>query len=367
MEPELTSALPAPHHHPDPALQQAVGASLLEAARGRQPSAWQLCEAAEQRFGTPVLWILRNTLAALLDDSRASAEQRAYFRSLLDGTDLVRAIQGFEPPRKQVEGTIDQLIDRGLAYRGSEAFQGMVAFMARFRRYCPYNNMLVRLQNPACGLYATAWDWQRRFGREPREDARPMLILAPMTPVMLVYALDDTEGEELPGELRDFASCTGPWEPLLLQRLIRNSQERDRILVQAKPLSSVQAGFATTRVRDPQWKLRVAVHDGLDEASRFGTLCHELAHIHLGHLGTDEDCFWPSRRGLDPASMEVEAEAVAYVVCTRLGLDSTSPAYVASHMPDGRLPPGVSLDLIAKVAGLLEKMALAILPPRRVR
>jgi len=40
--------------------------------------------------------------------------------------------------------------------------------------------MLVRLQNPTCGFYATERDWDDRFGRNLKEDARPMLILAPM-------------------------------------------------------------------------------------------------------------------------------------------------------------------------------------------
>jgi hypothetical protein len=41
----------------------------------------------------------------------------------------------------------------------------MVCFMARFRDYAPYNNMLVRLQNPTRSFYATERDWQDRFGR----------------------------------------------------------------------------------------------------------------------------------------------------------------------------------------------------------
>jgi hypothetical protein len=41
----------------------------------------------------------------------------------------------------------------------------MGCFMARFRDYAPYNNMLVRLQNQTCSFYATERDWQGRFGR----------------------------------------------------------------------------------------------------------------------------------------------------------------------------------------------------------
>lgn len=64
--------------------------------------------------------------------------------------------------------------------------------MAKFRRYSPYNNMLVRTQNPSCTHYATESDWERRFKRGLKEDARSMLILAPMHPVMLVYDLDQS-------------------------------------------------------------------------------------------------------------------------------------------------------------------------------
>lgn len=63
--------------------------------------------------------------------------------------------------------------------------------MAKFRRYSPYNNMLVKVQNPHCSFYASKYDWYNRFGRQIKEDAKPMLILAPMYPVMLVYDLDE--------------------------------------------------------------------------------------------------------------------------------------------------------------------------------
>lgn len=62
------------------------------------------------------------------------------------------------------------------------------------------------------------------------------------------------------------------------------------------------------------------MHDSLDPRSRFATLCHELAHIYFGHLGGDGDGWWPSRINLDQSTVEIEAEAVAYIVSIRLGL-----------------------------------------------
>jgi hypothetical protein len=111
----------------------------------------------------------------------------------------------------------------------------MIEFMARFRDYAPYNNMLVRLQNPSCGFYATAKDWQGRFRRKIKEDARPMLILAPGHPVMLVYDLDQTQGDTLPKELLEFSHFEGEWEEQWLSRLIGNASGH-RIRVDFKPL-----------------------------------------------------------------------------------------------------------------------------------
>jgi hypothetical protein len=54
-----------------------------------------------------------------------------------------------------------------------------------------------------------------------------------------------------------------------------------------------------------------STHDGLDEPSRFGVLCHELAHVLLGHLGSDLDRWWPARANLDHATVEIEASLPA--------------------------------------------------------
>jgi hypothetical protein len=199
-----------------------------------------------------------------------------------------------------------------------------------------------------------------------KEDASPMLILAPMHPVMLVYDQDQTEGKQLPESLTNFARFKGEWNPKWLSHLVDNAEQRDRIQVQFKNLSSTHAGFATTQVRDSIWKMRIAIHAELDEPSRFGVLCHELAHIHLGHLGTDSDFWWPSRRDLRHNAVEVEAESVAHVVSSRFGLEGASSVYESNHLKGSeRLPEGVSLDMIAKVAGQIEEMVHRILLPRK--
>src|SRR5437773_10718864 len=112
--------------------------------------------------------------------------------------------------------------------------------------------------------------------------------------------------------------------------------------------------------------MRIVVHSGLDETSRFGVLCHELAHVLSGHLGCDWDQWWPARGNLDHATVEIEAEAAAYIVASRFGLSGSSAAYLSRHLKDQAVvPPTVSLDTIAKVAGYIERMARELMPPRQ--
>src|SRR5438309_7382119 len=51
---------------------------------------------------------------------------------------------------------------------------------------------------------ASAFDWRERFGRKPKEGARPLLILWPFGPVALVYDLMDTDGRDLPRDVWSF-------------------------------------------------------------------------------------------------------------------------------------------------------------------
>ena len=238
--------------------------------------------------------------------------------------------------------------------------------MAKFRRYSPYNNMLVKIQDPHCSFYATQKDWVNRFERNLKEDAKPMVILAPMHPVMLVYSIDETEGKELPQGLKDFAHFEGEWNSKWINNLIKNAQKY-MIRIDFKKHSMTSAGFAIT-VRNAKEKMRISIHKELNEPSRFGVLCHELAHIFLGHLGTDNDAWWPSRQNLTLASIEIEAEAVAYLVTKRLGLRGSSDAYLSTYLRGGHIPAGISLDYIAKIAAKIEDMSKGLSSsPKRKR
>ncbi|MCC6156021.1 MAG: hypothetical protein IT367_19805 [Candidatus Hydrogenedentes bacterium] len=335
-------------------------------ARFVQPTASELLQRLEKELGWAVRWELEAALREIEIDKSLSRAVREYVYGLIESGEVEEAIRGGDLPDRETATGIDALVHASNVYRSSEAFSEMITFMARFREYAPYNNMLVKVQNPSCGFYAREKDWRERFGRYLKEDARPMLILAPMHPVLLVSDVDQTDGAPLPKHLTNFAKFEGEFDPTWLSRMTKNAGSYG-IRVDVKTLSSSNAGFATTANGSGDWKMRIALHDGLGEPSRLGVLCHELAHILLGHLGTDRDLWWPCRTNLTRQTVEIEAESVAYIVTTRLGLEGSSAAYVSGHLRGGPLPDSVSLDLIAKVAGAIEKMARENVPPKKPR
>jgi len=334
-------------------------------SRGR-PSARELVLKARAQLGGEAAWQLPSVVASFAHHPDLRRSDRDYCRSLTETDDLIAALRTTEESRPDITSTIDELIGQSQQYRQSPAFKEMISFMARFRDYAPYNNILVKIQNPSCGFYATGRDWQARFNRRLREDARPMLILAPMHPVMLVYDLDQTEGDAIPDEIAKFGKFSGDFRDEWLSRSISNA-EKYRIQIGFRTLSSTHGGFATLARASGDGKMRVVIHDELDGPSRFGILCHELAHILLGHLGSDWDRWWPARANLSTKTMEIEAEAVAFIVTQRFGLKGSSAEYVSRHLDRGEIPEGVSLDLIAKAGGLLERMASETMPAPKPR
>jgi hypothetical protein len=333
-------------------------------ASSSQPPAAELIRFAEDSFGWRIRQTILPAIRDLRDDLSVRSYDRDYLRITLSDEAINQALRGDAKGKEDYQSTLDDLFRRSALYRDSVQFKEAVAFTARFRDYAPYNNMLVRLQRPSCCFYATERDWNAKFDRTLKEEARPMLILAPMHPVLLVYDIDDTEGAELPEEIRNFARAEGNWDSGQMDMVVFNA-ERDRIQVQFKELGSQHGGYVTTRSQDAGWKMRIVLRNALDEQSRYSVLCHELAHIYLGHLGSDKDNWWPCRTNLTHQTVEIEAEAVSSIVCTRAGLTTSAPAYLAMHLKGKPVPATVSLELIVKVAGKLEEMGKRKLPPRK--
>jgi hypothetical protein len=336
---------------------------VLQWVRQRQGSPADLLRALEEESG----WPGRLLLPSLLDELRArrglpEAERKFLIYTLNAGA-IAEALAEGGDPAQQHQSSIDDLFARSRRFRRSKKFTEAVDFVARFREYSPFNNMLVYAQNPLVTHFATARHWRKAFGRSIKEEARGMLILAPRTPVLMVYDIADTEGPPLPEKLRVFARTSGRFNPALLDRTVKNC-ERDQIQVRRVPMGELRGGFATSRGREPGWKMRIGLRADLDAAAAYAVLCHELAHVYLGHTGADRDGWWPFRMNLSEAVAEIEAESVAHIVCARAGLRTRSAEYLSSFVEDSEDLDAISLDLISRVAGRIEDMGRRLLPSR---
>src|SRR5213082_538223 len=103
-----------------------------------------------------------------------------------------------------VRSLLDHLLEDSKLYTKSEDFKDLLDFVVRLRNFAPFNAMLLQVQKPGLTYAASAADWRLRFGRKPKEGARPLLILWPFAPVALVYDVMDTEGEDLPADVAAF-------------------------------------------------------------------------------------------------------------------------------------------------------------------
>jgi len=318
----------------------------------------------EEQLGWPARHILPDVLAALRAQKDLAVAERKFLNYTLNDGAVREALAGEVGPNAEHQSSLDELFVRSRQYRRSAKFAEAVEFISKFRDYSPFNNMLVFLQNPLATYFATASHWHRAFGRTVKDEARGLVILAPRTPVLIVYDIDDTEGPPLPGKLQVFTQASGPFNPIILDRTLKNC-ERDRILLERKTMGPMRGGFATARVRDPTWKMRIALRQELPPPAAYAVLCHELAHIYLGHLGADKDGWWPYRLNLPHAVTEIEAEAVTHIVCRRAGLRTHSAEYLASFVEDQADLESISLDLVSRAAARIEDMGRHLLPPRK--
>ncbi len=283
---------------------------------------------------------------------------------------------------------LDELFGFARQYRTSESFNALLKFVTGFRFYAPYNAMLVRAQMPGASYVAPAHRWSEQFGRTIKVDARPLVILQPMGPVMFVFDVSDTEARKdsppLPPEVTNPFAVRAGHVGKELDWSVKNAK-RDGVRIQPRKEGSQSGGsirlasggmvyFDAGNDRKGNPKLvevplryDILFNQGGSKESQYASVVHELAHLYCGHMGTPNPTWkwWPDRRGLDLQTAEFEAESVAYLVCARIGIDNPSEKYLAGYFGKNAEVPNISVDLIMKAAGLIEQMGRGRMEPRK--
>lgn len=259
-------------------------------------------------------------------------------------------------------GSLDEAFAACAHLRERANLIALLEAVGRFARYSPLNGYLLFLQNPQATRVATAAHWLRRHGRRLLPGARPLAILAPMSPVKFVFDVADTQG---PGPLAAPAITGTKGLNEMLARITENTAGHG-IAVKQSSLPETHPGFAaplTLHNRhlhegiDPQSAYLVVLNADRPPEQRLSDLAGLLGQIFCGHHGIDAGAWWPDRRTIAQRTAELEAAAAAYLVCRRRAIAAPT-RHVFETAPE-RLLPAFSLATVFAAVTAIEQMARA--------
>lgn len=212
-------------------------------------------------------------------------------------------------------------------------YQKYLTAMSRFRRYSFYNTMLIHAQRPDASLVAGFNTWKKQ-NRYVKKGEKAIWILAPVpkkyTKLVVnadgeeeekeitwnsyravpVFDMSQTEGEELPTADR---FCK------VLDGTVEEYEKLREALTKAAPCEVVYEDITTGANGYFDGK-KIAIKKGMSEAQTVKTLIHETAHSMLH--GADGEYKNESRE-----AKEVQAESVAYIVSSALGIDTSDYSF----------------------------------------
>jgi antirestriction protein ArdC len=197
--------------------------------------------------------------------------------------------------------------------------------------------MLIWKQKPDARFVGGFNTWLK-CGRFVRKGEKGIAILAPMFfkdktadgsdtkriwfKVVYVFDISQTDGSALP-ELPTMS--VGERGEEMLNRLLQFAASRG---IKVSLVEKCKINGAAGTSRGTEIEIRTA---DTDETTQAATLAHEIAHSLLhwtadGHKITTRD-----GREIGKQQRELEAEAVAYTVCSYFGIQSPSEFYLASY------------------------------------
>ena len=268
---------------------------------------------------------------------------------------------------------LDRLFYEVGTYRNSKEYLELLNFIKKFRNIAPYNAMLLHVQNPNCSYVTTAYEWQDRFQRRPKVDARPLVILRPFGPVSFVFDIEDTEGKPYPSHLLDPFHADGIVSETELKRFV-HSMRNCGIAYKEEEMDRQSAGYisvinsyieikrkeATALLSQP---FGMTVNSKLDAPTKLATMYHELGHLYCGHLYGEEIKHIPHRYYLPLENMEFEAESVCWLLCERHGIDNPSAAYLDGYLNENKELPDISVETVLKAVAQIETIRNGVSAP----
>jgi len=257
----------------------------------------------------------------------------------------------------------------------SNRYQEFLKTMAKFHNYSFNNTMLIAMQRPDATLVTSYKNWQS-MGRQVMKGEKGITIIAPapykkmkekevldenQRPIMGTDGKPKTEQVEVTVPhfkavtVFDIAQTSGePIQTLAPELLTAAVQEFDSFMQAIQKISPVPIRFDEIDGNANGYyhnaDKEIVVKKGLSESQTLKTAIHETAHAKLH----DKEIMESLGVEKDRLTKEVEAESVAYCVCSSFGLDTSdySFPYIAGWSSSREMKEmKASMDVIRKTAG----------------
>jgi hypothetical protein len=261
---------------------------------------------------------------------------------------------------------LDEVFKALHRFRSSREYLHMLQFISGFPNYSVFNGFLLYIQSPDVTYVATAGTWRKRFKRNLKPDARPLLILAPMSPVRFVFDLKDTEGPPFTQMNRKQDAGFGNFTEELFENTVHNCALHGIMVRQidthtqtngsAVPLSGDIRIEYSESDRDAGINYLILLYKEHRPEDKYAAMVHELGQIFCGHRGVDRNAWWPDRRKTDDDVVKLEAASIALLICRRIGLYANADRYLAPYRRQDQMLPPAGLNAILQAANYIEEM-----------
>jgi hypothetical protein len=261
---------------------------------------------------------------------------------------------------------VDEVFASLARFRSSRDLMELMQFITRFPNYSTFNGLLLYLQNPLATYVATARTWAHKYNRKPKRNTKPLVILAPMAPILFLFDIQDTEGAPVPAALLRPREIDDQQLGKFYATTLHNAAIH-RISVYETTLNSDEIDTAsriTPAVRKKYQDLNlpkdtcylIFIDKTLTLEGRYAALVHELGHIFCSHLGIDRHAWWPERGDLNVRGEKIEADSVAYLVCRRNGLRTESQHFLLHVSETHQEIPPFSMNAVTQAVSYIEDM-----------
>lgn len=257
----------------------------------------------------------------------------------------------------------------------SNRYQEFLKTMAKFHNYSFNNTMLIAMQRPDATLVTSYKNWQS-MGRQVMKGEKGITIIAPapykkmkekevldenQRPIMGTDGKPKTEQVEVTVPhfkavtVFDIAQTSGePIQTLAPELLTAAVQDFDSFMQAIQKISPVPIRFDEIDGNANGYyhnaDKEIVIKKGLSESQTLKTAIHETVHAKLH----DKEIMESLGVEKDRLTKEVEAESVAYCVCSSFGLDTSdySFPYIAGWSSSRETKEmKASMDVIRKTAG----------------